>query len=161
MILLGQPVCDVIYYQLQGHLAIVFNVLFGRLLYFWTNGRCILLVWIPPYIHVRQIERNYGVPIPYLENSNSSIAGEDSEGANCLFSRCKKRYFVAEMVWLPIVLDCWSIVQYFFVLRPFSTNKVTNKNRLFCNPKGTRYSRHCLFKFRKIADWRKKAGELS
>jgi hypothetical protein len=39
-----------------------------------------------------------------------------------------------------------------FVSHPFSTNKVTNKNRLFRNPKGTPYSRHCLFKLRKRAD---------
>jgi hypothetical protein len=29
LILLGQPICHVIYYQLQGHLTIIFNVLFG------------------------------------------------------------------------------------------------------------------------------------
>ena len=33
-------------------------------------------------------------------------------------------------------------------LRPF----FTYKNRLFCNPKGTPYSRYCLFKLRKIVD---------
>ncbi len=32
------------------------------------------------------------------QNSNLSVAGEDPEGANCLFSRCEKRYFVSEMV---------------------------------------------------------------
>ena len=48
--------------------------------------------------HVRQIVRNFGNPIPYLKNSNSSVAGEDPEGVNRLFSRCKKRYFVSETV---------------------------------------------------------------
>ena len=33
-------------------------------------------------------------------------------------------------------------------LRPF----LTNKTRLFRNPKGTLYSRHCLFELRKIVD---------
>jgi hypothetical protein len=39
-----------------------------------------------------------------------------------------------------------------FVLRPFSTNKVTTKNRLFRNPKGTPYSPHCFFKLCKRVD---------
>ena len=60
--------------------------------------------------------------------------------------------FLSETVWLPMILDCWSFVRCVFVSRPFSTNKVTNKNRLFRNPKGTPYSRHCLFKLRKRAD---------
>jgi hypothetical protein len=38
------------------------------------------------------------VPIPYSENSNFSVAGEDPEGAKCLFLCCEKRYLVSEMV---------------------------------------------------------------
>jgi hypothetical protein len=49
------------------------------------------------YKHVRKIEKNW-VRIPYLENSNLSVAGEDPEGVNCLFSCCEIRYFVSEMV---------------------------------------------------------------
>jgi len=40
----------------------------------------------------------FWVPIPYLKNSNSSVAGGDPEGANRLFTHCEKRYFVSEMV---------------------------------------------------------------
>ena len=40
----------------------------------------------------------FWVSIPYLENSNSSIAGKDPEGVNRRFSRCEKRYFVSETV---------------------------------------------------------------
>jgi hypothetical protein len=40
----------------------------------------------------------FWVLIPYLENSNLSVAGEDAEGASHLFSHCEKRYFVSEMV---------------------------------------------------------------
>ncbi len=51
-----------------------------------------------------------------------------------------------------IILDGHPIVRCVFVLRPFSTNKVANKIRLFRNPKGTPYSRHCLFKLRNWTD---------
>jgi len=40
----------------------------------------------------------FWVPIPYLENSNSSVAGEDPEGVNCLFSCFEKKYFVSGTV---------------------------------------------------------------
>jgi hypothetical protein len=47
-----------------------------------------------------------------------------------------------------IIIDGHPFVRCVFVSRQFSTNKVANKNRLFRNPKGTLYSRHCLFKLR-------------
>ena len=34
----------------------------------------------------------------------NSFARDDPEGANRLFSRCKRRYFMSEMVWLPMIL---------------------------------------------------------
>jgi hypothetical protein len=43
MILLEHPISYVIYYQLQGHLSFIFNVLFGFSIS-ERNGRCILLV---------------------------------------------------------------------------------------------------------------------
>ncbi len=46
---------------------------------------------------VHDRERPRTDPIPYLENSNS-VAGEDSEGVKCLFSRSEKRYFLSETV---------------------------------------------------------------
>ena len=143
MTLMGHQISYVIYYQLQGHLTA---------LYFWKNRCFVLLVWIPPWMNICTSDSTqFWVPIPYLKNSNSSVAGEDPEGVNYLFSRCEKRYFVSEMVWLPMILDCWSFVRCDFVSRPFSTNKVTNKNQLCRKPKGTPYSRHCLFKLCKRA----------
>ena len=40
----------------------------------------------------------FWVPIPFLENSNSSVAEEDPEGVNLLFSCFEKKYFVSETV---------------------------------------------------------------
>jgi hypothetical protein len=36
---------------------------------------------------------------------------------------------------------------------PIFHDKVTNKNWIFRNPKGTLYSHHCIFKLRAEADW--------
>ena len=156
MTLMGHQISYVIYYQLQGHLTIIFNVLFS----FSISERTDVAFFWYEYLRgwtCTSDSTKFWVPIPYLKNSNSSVAGEDPEGVNRLFSRCEKRYFVSEMVWLPMILDCWSFVRCDFVSRPFSTNKVTNKNRLFRNPKGTPYSRHCLFKLRKRAGWQRES----
>ena len=156
MTLMGHQISYVIYYQLQGHLMIIFNVLFSfsisertDVVFFWYEYLCGQTC--------TSDSTQFWVSIPYLKNSNSSIAREDPEGANHFFSHCEKRSFVSETVWLPMILDCWSFVWCDFFLRPFSTTKVTTKNRLFRNPKGTPYSRHCLFKLCKRAGWQQES----
>jgi hypothetical protein len=60
MILLGHPIRYVIYYQLQGHLMIIFNVLFGfsisekEVAFFWYDMNTSVCK------HVRKIVRNFG-----------------------------------------------------------------------------------------------------
>ena len=91
MILLGHLISYVIYYQLQGHLTIIFNVLFGFSISEQTD---IVFIWYE-YLRIKTCmsdSMKFWVPIPYLKNSNSSIAREDPEAVNCLFSRCEKRY---------------------------------------------------------------------
>jgi hypothetical protein len=60
MILLGHPISYVIYYQLQGHLRIILNVLFGfsisektEVAFFWYMNASI-------YKLVRKMVRNFG-----------------------------------------------------------------------------------------------------
>ena len=120
--------------------------------YIWKNRSCILLVWIPPYINMY---------VRYNE-----ILGTDSLYRKFKFVRCRRGSRTCESSFLTLrdeilrvwdgmstmILNCWSFVWCVFVSRPFSTIKVTNKNRLFRNRTGTPYSRHCLFKLRKRAD---------
>jgi hypothetical protein len=80
----------------------------------------------------------FWVPIPYLKNSNSSVAGEDPEGVNFLFSRCEKRYFVSETVWLPMILDCWFFVDVFLFCARFPLTKLLTKIGFFVTRKGPR-----------------------
>ena len=98
MTLLRHQISYVIYYQLQGHLTIIFNVLFE----FSISERTDVAFFWYEYLRVLtctyEDSTKFCVPIPYLENSNSSVAGEDPEGANCLFSHCEKRYFLSETV---------------------------------------------------------------
>jgi hypothetical protein len=96
MILLGHPISYVIYYQLEGHLRIIFNVLLGFSI---SEKTKVAFFWYDTSVKTCTLDSTkFWVPIPYLENSNSSVAGEDPEGANRLFLCCEKRYFVSEMV---------------------------------------------------------------
>jgi len=90
MTLMGHQISYVIYYQLQSHFTIIFNVLSASL---FLKEQTLHSSGMNTSVdkHVRQIVRNF-------KNSNSSVAGEDPEGANRLFSRCEKRYFVSETV---------------------------------------------------------------
>ena len=106
------------------------------------------------YKHVRQIVWNFGYRFLISKILICPLPERIQKVriANSLFSCCEKRYFVSETIWLPMILDCWSFVRCVFFSRPFSTNTITNKNRLILNLKGTPYSGHCLFKLRKRAD---------
>ena len=89
MILLGHQISYVVYYQLQGHLTIIFNVLFGFSI---SEQPDVMFFW---YEYLRTKPRTsdrmkFWVPIPFLENSNSSVAEADPEGVNLLFSRCER-----------------------------------------------------------------------
>ncbi len=95
MTLMGHQISYVIYYQLQGHLTIIFNVLFSFSISERTDIAFFRYEYLPGYTCTSD-STQFWVPIPYLKNSNSSVAGEDPEGANRLFSRCEKRYFVSE-----------------------------------------------------------------
>ena len=59
MILLGHPISYVIYYQLQGHLRIIFNVLFGFSISEKRKLRSFGMK-TSVYKHVRKILRNFG-----------------------------------------------------------------------------------------------------
>ncbi len=161
MTLLRHQISYVIYYQLQGHLTIIFNVLFD----FSISERTDVAFFWYEYLRVLtctyEDSTKFCVPIPYLENSNSSVAGEDPEGANCLFSHCEKRYFLSETVWLPMILDCWSFVRCVFVSRPFSITKILTKIGFFVTRKGPRTHVFVYSSFVKERIDSKKAGELS
>jgi hypothetical protein len=97
MTLIGHQISYVIYYQVQGHLMISFNVLFGISISERTDIALFWYEYLRGYTCTSDSTKLW-VPIPYLKNSNSSVAGEDPEGVNRLFSRCEKRYFVSEAV---------------------------------------------------------------
>jgi hypothetical protein len=97
MTLLGHPISYVIYFQLQGHFTIILNVFFG----FSISEQTDAVFFRYEYLSIETCTSDntkFWVPIPYLENSNLSSAGEDPEGVNCLFSHCVKRYFVSETI---------------------------------------------------------------
>jgi len=97
MTLMGHQISYVIYYQLQVHLTIIFNVLFS----FSISERMDVVFFWYEYLRGQTCTSDstqFWVSIPYLKNSNSSVAREDPEGANHFFSHCEKRYFVSETV---------------------------------------------------------------
>jgi hypothetical protein len=84
--------------------------------------------WQPSDRHSLSIE----IDLLFLESSRAS------------FTPCRlDNSFVGLGIESPPILEGIDEVRCVFVLYPFSTNKNTNKNLLFRNPKGTPYSRHC------------------